>query len=62
MPAVLGALSDMSGGRVVPGPGGVLIMDGETLVGAAGASGASADEDEAAVIAGIKAAGLEYKI
>ena len=62
MPAFLGALSDMSGGKVVPVPGGVLIMDGETIVGAAGASGASADEDEAAVIAGIKAAGLEYRI
>lgn len=62
MPAFLGALSDMSGGKVVPVPGGVLIIDGETIIGAAGASGASADEDEAAVIAGIKAAGLEYKI
>ena len=62
MPAFLGALSDMSGGKVVPVPGGVLIMVGETIVGAAGASGASADEDEAAVIAGIKAAGLEYRI
>ena len=61
MPAFLGALSDMSGGKVVPVPGGVLIMSGETIIGAAGASGASADEDEAAVIAGIKAAGLEYR-
>ncbi len=32
-------------------------MDG--VIGAAGASGASADEDEACVVAGIKAAGLE---
>jgi uncharacterized protein GlcG (DUF336 family) len=46
----------------VPVPGGVLIMDGDAMIGAAGASGASADEDEAAVIAGIKAAGLEYKV
>jgi uncharacterized protein GlcG (DUF336 family) len=62
MPAFLGALSDMSGGRVVPVAGGVLIMDGDTIIGAAGASGATADEDEACVVAGIKAAGLEYKI
>ena len=61
MPAFLGALSDMSGGKVVPVPGGVLIMSGDTIVGAAGASGASADEDEAAVIAGIQAAGLAYR-
>jgi uncharacterized protein GlcG (DUF336 family) len=62
LPAFLGALSDMTGGKVVPVPGGVLIMDGETIIGAAGASGASADEDEACVIAGIQAAGLEFKI
>ena len=62
MPAFLGALSDMSGGKVVPVAGGVLIMDGETIIGAAGASGATADEDEACVITGIKAAGLEYKV
>jgi uncharacterized protein GlcG (DUF336 family) len=61
MPAFLGALSDMSGGKVVPVAGGVLIMDGESIIGAAGASGATADEDEACVVAGIKAAGLEYK-
>jgi uncharacterized protein GlcG (DUF336 family) len=62
MPAFLGALSDMSGGKVVPVAGGVLIMDGDTIIGAAGASGATADEDEACVVAGISAAGLEYKI
>jgi len=61
-PAFLGALSDMSGGKVVPVPGGVLLMDGDAIIGAAGASGASADEDEACVIAGIQAAGLHYKI
>jgi uncharacterized protein GlcG (DUF336 family) len=62
MPAFLGALSDMSGGRVVPVAGGVLIMDGDTIIGAAGASGATADEDEACVVAGIQAAGLEFQI
>ncbi len=62
MPAFLGALSDMSGGRVVPVAGGVLIVDGETIIGAAGASGATADEDEACVVAGIQAAGLEFQI
>ena len=60
--AFLGALSDMSGGKVVPVPGGVLVMDGDAIIGAAGASGASADEDEACVVAGIQAAGLQYKI
>lgn len=37
-------------------------MDGDTIIGATGASDASTDEDEACVVAGIKAAGLEYKI
>jgi uncharacterized protein GlcG (DUF336 family) len=62
LPAFLGALSDMTAGKVVPVAGGVLIMDGGTIIGAAGASGASADEDEACVIAGIQAAGLELKV
>ena len=61
-PAFLGALSDMTGGKVVPVAGGVLIVDGDDIIGAAGASGATADEDEACVIAGIKATGLEYRI
>ena len=61
-PAFLGSLSDMSGGKVVPVAGGVLIMDGGAIIGAAGASGGTADEDEACVVAGIRAAGLAYKI
>jgi uncharacterized protein GlcG (DUF336 family) len=52
----------MTGGKVVPVAGGVLIMDGEMILGAAGASGATADEDEACVIAGIQAAGLQFKV
>jgi uncharacterized protein GlcG (DUF336 family) len=62
LPAFLGALSSMTGGKVVPVAGGVLIMDGEVILGAAGASGATADEDEACVIAGIQAAGLQFKV
>jgi uncharacterized protein GlcG (DUF336 family) len=61
LPSFLGALSDMSGGKVVPVPGGVLIMDGASIIGAVGASGATAEEDEACAIAGVQAAGLEYK-
>ena len=61
-PAFLGALSDMSGGKVVPVPGGVLIMDGTTIIGAVGASGGTSEEDETCAVAGIQAAGLEYEI
>jgi len=60
-PAFLGALSTMSQGKVVPVAGGVLIMDGNDIVGAVGVSGGTADEDEACAIEGIKAAGFVAK-
>jgi uncharacterized protein GlcG (DUF336 family) len=53
------ALNAMSGGRVVPAPGGVLIKDaGGEVVGAVGISGDVSDKDEACALAGIQAAGL----
>ena len=61
-PAFLGSLSDMSGGKVVPVAGGVLIMDGNEIIGAVGVSGGTADEDEICAIEGIKAAGLTHKV
>src|SRR6476659_10278630 len=61
-PAFLGALSDMSGGKVVPVAGGVLIVDGDEVIGAVGISGGTADEDEACAIEGIRAAGLTPKV
>ena len=46
-------------GKVIPVPGGVLVRDDAgQLLGAVGASGDTSDIDEAAVIAGIQAAGL----
>ena len=60
-PAFLGALSTMSQGKVVPVAGGVLIIDGDEIIGAVGVSGGSAEEDEACAIEGIKAAGLVAK-
>jgi uncharacterized protein GlcG (DUF336 family) len=61
-PAFLGALSTMSGGKVVPVAGGVLIMSGNEIIGAVGVSGGTAEEDEACAVEGIKAAGLEFKV
>ncbi len=47
------------GGSLVPVPGGVLIKDAAgTLLGAVGVSGDTSDNDEAAALAGIKAAGF----
>ena len=53
------AVNGVAGGDMVPVPGGVLIQgqDG-TLLGAVGISGDTSDNDEAAAIAGIEAAGL----
>jgi uncharacterized protein GlcG (DUF336 family) len=58
-PAFVTALAAVSGGRVAPSPGGVLIgtADGE-VIGAVGISGDLGDRDEACALAGIRAAGL----
>ncbi|MDX7950159.1 heme-binding protein [Lichenihabitans sp. Uapishka_5] len=59
-PTFIAAVSHVVGGSLVPVPGGVLLRDGAgTLVGAAGASGDLSDNDEAALLAGIAAAGLK---
>lgn len=53
-------LSGVSGGRVVPVPGGVLIKGKDGwIVGAVGISGDTSDNDEAAAIVGIEAAGFQ---
>jgi uncharacterized protein GlcG (DUF336 family) len=60
MPVFFGALSDMSGGRMVPLPGGVLARNAEgTIIGAVGVSGDTADNDELAAVAGVTGAGLQ---
>ena len=59
LPSFFGALASLADGRVLPVPGGVLVRSKEgTVVGAVGASGDVADNDEACVIAGIEAAGF----
>src|SRR3974390_1974567 len=53
------AVNTLAQGRMVPVPGGVLIQDGTTLLGAVGVSGDTSDNDEICAIAGIEAAGLK---
>ncbi|WP_420888286.1 GlcG/HbpS family heme-binding protein [Bradyrhizobium elkanii] len=53
------AVNTLAQGRMVPVPGGVLIMDGATLIGAVGVSGDTSDNDELCAVAGIEAAGLK---
>ena len=49
----------MSGGKVVPPPGGVLVRDRSGLaIGAVGITGDTGDNDESRALAGIEAVGL----
>jgi uncharacterized protein GlcG (DUF336 family) len=48
-PGIIDALQHLYGGNFVPRAGGVLVTDGDVVVGAIGASGAQSDEDEEAV-------------
>jgi uncharacterized protein GlcG (DUF336 family) len=57
-PHFMAAVIEASAGRLVPVPGGVLIKEGNAVVGAVGVSGDTSDNDEAAATAGIQAAGL----
>ena len=60
LPAFFGALASTGHGKFIPQTGAVLIKDAAgKVIGAAGASGGSGDEDEAICIAGIQAAGLQ---
>jgi uncharacterized protein GlcG (DUF336 family) len=58
-PSFIGAMNGLAHGALVPVPGGVLIQDGSTLLGAVGISGDTSDNDEICAIAGIEAAGLK---
>jgi uncharacterized protein GlcG (DUF336 family) len=59
LPSFFGALASLAQGRVLPVPGGVLVRSAEgAVLGAVGASGDIADNDEACALAGIKAVGL----
>jgi uncharacterized protein GlcG (DUF336 family) len=48
-PGIVAAMQASYGGDFVPRAGGVLVTDGDVVVGAAGASGAASEEDEEAV-------------
>ena len=55
----INAVNALAQGRLVPVPGGVLIQNGTSLLGAIGVSGDTSDNDEICAIAGIEAAGLK---
>jgi uncharacterized protein GlcG (DUF336 family) len=59
MPMFFTALNAMSGGRMVPVAGGVLIRNREgQVIGSIGISGDTSDNDEICAVCGIEAAGL----
>jgi uncharacterized protein GlcG (DUF336 family) len=51
-------INGANNGEFIPLPGGVLIYDGQQLVGALGISGASSDQDEQIAVSSIKSQGL----
>ncbi len=58
-PTFQSALAAASGGRFIPTPGGVLVLDDQgKAVGAVGISGDASDKDEFCAIEAIRAAGL----
>jgi uncharacterized protein GlcG (DUF336 family) len=56
------AFMGLANHRLVPSPGGVFIIRGESVIGAVGISGDLPDRDEDCAIAGIEAAGLVARI
>jgi uncharacterized protein GlcG (DUF336 family) len=57
-PWFIGALANMPAGKIVPVAGALPIRRGGVLIGAVGATGAAASDDEICVRAGLEAAGL----
>lgn len=61
MPTFFGTIAAVAQQKFVPQTGAVLITDAQgRVIGAAGASGGTGDEDEQIVIAGIAASGLNH--
>lgn len=58
MPTFFQALAPATQGRVIPVPGGALIVKNGQLVGAVGVSGDTSDNDELCAVAGVNSAGL----
>jgi uncharacterized protein GlcG (DUF336 family) len=54
----MAAVNGAFGGKVVPVPGGVLVIQDGAVVGAVGVTGDTSDNDAKAAIAGIEAAGF----
>jgi uncharacterized protein GlcG (DUF336 family) len=59
IPQFFNTLSDLSGGNMVPVPGGVIIRnDKGAIIGSVGVSGDTSDNDDICAIYGVESAGL----
>ena len=58
-PYFIQAMNALSGGSLVPVPGGVLIRKDGRIIGAVGITGDTSDNDEACAVAAIEALGLQ---
>ncbi|WP_377513032.1 heme-binding protein [Octadecabacter sp. R77987] len=62
-PYFMAAVNGVYGGQVIPVPGGVLVRDKRgNVIGAVGVTGDTSDNDAAAAMAGITAAGLTGEV
>lgn len=57
----MAAVNGAFGGKVIPVPGGVLVIEDGAVVGAVGVTGDTSDNDAIAAVAGIEAAGYASK-
>lgn len=57
----MAAVNGAFGGKVIPVPGGVLVVKDDQIVGAVGVTGDTSDNDAAAAVAGIAAAGFDAR-
>jgi uncharacterized protein GlcG (DUF336 family) len=57
----MAAVNGAFGGKVVPVPGGVLVVEDGAIVGAVGVTGDTSENDAEAAVAGIEAAGFEAR-
>lgn len=63
IPELINSAIIASKGRLIPAPGGVLILNNDNvIIGAAGASGDTSDHDEHALIIAIQSVGLKPKV
>lgn len=58
-PHLILGVSGVSGGKIVPVPGGVLIRRNGEIIGAVGVTGDTSDNDEICAVAGIEGIGFE---